>query len=71
MVIVILLVTYVVPQAASVFTNSKRALPGLTVAMLALSAFIRNYGWLLLLGIIAALSGWARWPCWPAPACPS
>jgi general secretion pathway protein F len=54
-VIVIFLVTYVVPQVASVFTNSKRALPGLTVAMLALSAFIRNYGWLLLLGIIAAV----------------
>jgi general secretion pathway protein F len=54
-VIVIFLVTYVVPQVASVFTNSKRALPGLTVAMLALSAFIRNYGWLLLLGIVAAV----------------
>lgn len=54
-VIVIFLVTYVVPQVASVFTNSKRALPGLTVAMLALSAFIRSYGWLLLLGIIAAV----------------
>lgn len=52
-IIVIFLVTYVVPQVASVFTNSKRALPGLTVAMLAISAFIRNYGWLLLLGLIA------------------
>lgn len=53
-VIVIFLVTYVVPQVASVFTNSKRALPALTVAMLAISAFIRNYGWLLLLGLVAA-----------------
>jgi general secretion pathway protein F len=43
-VIVTFLVTYVVPQVASVFTNSKRALPGLTVAMLAISAFVRNYG---------------------------
>jgi general secretion pathway protein F len=54
-VIVIFLVTYVVPQVASVFTNSKRALPALTVAMLAISAFIRNYGWLLLLGIVAGV----------------
>ena len=54
-VIVIFLVTYVVPQVASVFTNSKRALPGLTVAMLAISAFLRSYGWLLLLGIAAAV----------------
>jgi general secretion pathway protein F len=53
-IIVIFLVTYVVPQVASVFTNSKRALPALTVAMLAISAFIRNYGWLLLLGLIGA-----------------
>ncbi len=52
-VIVIFLVTYVVPQVASVFTNSKRALPGLTVAMLAISAFIRNYGWLMLLALVA------------------
>ena len=47
--IVIFLVTYVVPQVASVFTSSKRALPGLTVAMLATSDFLRSYGlWLLL-----------------------
>jgi general secretion pathway protein F len=55
-VIVIFLVTYVVPQVASVFTSSKRALPGLTVAMLAISAFVRSYGWLML-GLIAASSG--------------
>ena len=48
-VIVIFLVTYVVPQVASVFTSSKRALPALTVAMLAISDFVRSYGWLLLL----------------------
>jgi len=52
-VIVIFLVTYVVPQVASVFASSKRTLPFLTVAMLAVSAFIRSYGWLLLL-ILAA-----------------
>ena len=56
-VIVIFLVTYVVPQVASVFTNSKRALPGLTVAMLAISSFLRSWGWalLLLLGAGAGL----------------
>jgi general secretion pathway protein F len=51
-VIVIFLVTYVVPQVASVFT-SKRALPALTVAMLAISGFLRSWGWLLLLAIAA------------------
>jgi general secretion pathway protein F len=53
-VIVVFLVTYVVPQVASVFVSSKRALPGLTVAMLAISAFLREYGWLLLLAILAS-----------------
>jgi general secretion pathway protein F len=53
-VIVVFLVTYVVPQVASVFTSSKRALPGLTVAMLAVSGFVRNWGWLLLLALVAA-----------------
>jgi general secretion pathway protein F len=54
LVIVTFLVTYVVPQVASVFTSSKRALPGLTVAMLAISAFVRSWGWALAL---AALGG--------------
>ncbi len=47
-VIVIFLVTYVVPQVATVFTSSKRSLPGLTVAMLAISAFMREWWWLML-----------------------
>ncbi|WP_204292557.1 type II secretion system F family protein, partial [Klebsiella pneumoniae] len=42
--IVIFLVTYVVPQIATVFTSSKRALPALTVAMLAISDFVRTWG---------------------------
>ena len=37
-IIVVFLVTYVVPQVATVFTSSKRALPLLTLAMLGLSA---------------------------------
>ncbi|WP_088283256.1 type II secretion system inner membrane protein GspF [Ideonella sp. A 288] len=49
LVIVIFLVTYVVPQVASVFTSSKRALPWLTTAMLATSDFVRTWGWLALL----------------------
>ena len=51
-VIVIFLVSYVVPQVASVFAGSKRALPFLTVAMLGISSFIRNWGWLLLLILV-------------------
>ena len=47
-VIVLFLVGYVVPQVASVFAGTKRALPLLTVVMLAISDFVRGYGWLML-----------------------
>ena len=46
-VIVMFLVGYVVPQVANVFAGTKRALPFLTVAMLAISDLVRNYGWAL------------------------
>ena len=55
-VIVLFLVTYVVPQVASVFTSSKRALPALTIAMLAISSFVRSFGWLLLVGAAAGVT---------------
>ena len=54
--IVIFLVTYVVPQVASVFTSSRRALPLLTVAMLALSQFVRDWGWLVALGVAGGIT---------------
>ena len=55
--IVIFLVTYVVPQVASVFAGSKRALPLLTVLMLGVSSFVRSYGWLLLLAVVGGVVG--------------
>ena len=61
-VIVIVLMTYVVPQIAGVFTSSKRALPPLTVAMLALSGFVRTWGWAVAAALAAGvgLFVWAR-----------
>lgn len=58
--IVIFLLTYVVPQIVSVFANTKQKLPLLTVLMLAFSDFVRNYGWMVLLAIIALAFGWRR-----------
>lgn len=52
--IVIFLVSYVVPQVASVFSGTQRALPFLTRAMLAISDGVRDWGWWLLgLGVAA------------------
>lgn len=53
-VIVLFLVSYVVPQVASVFVGTKRALPFLTVAMLAISAAVREYGWAIL-GVLVVI----------------
>ena len=56
--IVIFLVTSVVPQVAGVFAGSKRQLPLLTVAMLAISDFVRTWGWaILLLGAGGVIGG--------------
>lgn len=44
-VIVMFLVGYVVPQVANVFAGTKRALPILTVIMLAISDVVRHHGW--------------------------
>jgi general secretion pathway protein F len=55
--IVLLLMTYVVPQVANVFASSKRALPLLTVIMLGLSAFVRSWGLVLLAALAVAFAG--------------
>src|SRR5450830_854257 len=58
--IVIFLLTYVVPQIVSVFANTKQKLPVLTVIMLAISDFVRSYGWLVALILIGAFVSWRR-----------
>lgn len=46
--IVIILMTYVVPQVATVFAGTKRSLPLLTVLMMGFSDFLRSWGLVLL-----------------------
>lgn len=72
--IVIFLLTYVVPQIVSVFANTKQKLPLLTVMMLAVSDFVRSYGWIVFLAFVAAAIAWRtalkdpaikrRWHTW-------
>ena len=65
-VIVLFLVGYVVPQVAHVFAGSKHALPFLTVAMMAISDFVRGYGWMVAL-LLAAGAG-LLWQLLKSPA---
>jgi general secretion pathway protein F len=58
--IVSLMLVYVVPKVVGVFENTGQALPGLTQALITLSDFLRNNGFILL--ILLALAGWGfRW----------
>jgi general secretion pathway protein F len=50
--IVTFLLSYVVPQVVNVFASTKQSLPFLTVAMMALSGFVRAYWWAMLIGVI-------------------
>ncbi len=47
-------VSYVVPQVAQAFTSTRQQLPALTVAIVGLSAFVRQWGWLVALGLVGA-----------------
>jgi general secretion pathway protein F len=58
--IVIFLLTYVVPQIVSVFANTKQKLPFLTIVMLAVSDFVRNYGIVVAIALIGAWFMWRR-----------
>ena len=59
-IIVIFLLTYVVPQIVSVFANTKQKLPLLTVMMLAVSDFVRHYGWIVAVVVIILSIAWRR-----------
>ncbi|MDO4683854.1 MAG: type II secretion system inner membrane protein GspF [Lautropia sp.] len=48
--VIIALLTYVVPQVVSVFNQTRQDLPTLTLILIQVSAFIRHWGWLVLLG---------------------
>jgi general secretion pathway protein F len=56
--IVIFLLTYVVPQIVSVFANTKQKLPLLTVIMLGISDFVRNYGLIVAAVVVALFYAW-------------
>lgn len=56
--IVIFLLGYVVPQVVSAFSQARQELPALTRVMLALSDFVRTWGWLVGIGLVAAITAW-------------
>jgi general secretion pathway protein F len=56
--VIIGLLTYVVPQVVGVFSQTRQKLPFLTIAMLEISNFLRDWGWLVLAALIVAWFAW-------------
>lgn len=50
-----LLLGYVVPDVVKVFVNTGQELPALTRGLIATSDVVKNWGWLIVLGIIAGV----------------
>jgi len=65
--IVTFLLSYVVPQVVNVFISTKQQLPILTIMMMALSAYVRQWWWATLIAV--AVLGWVvrRILAQPAP----
>jgi general secretion pathway protein F len=55
------LVTYVIPQVATIFSQSDQALPMTTQVLVAFSTFLTTYWWLIVFGIVALAAGTSYW----------
>ena len=53
--VILFLMTYVVPQIARVFQSTKQTLPFMTRFVLGFSNFLVDWGWLLLIAIVASV----------------
>jgi general secretion pathway protein F len=54
------LMAFVVPKMVAVFDNREQAMPFITVAVIALSDFVRAWGWLLALVVVGAVVAFSR-----------
>ncbi len=60
-----LLLYFVIPKFATIFSDMGAAIPPATLALLAISSFTRNYWWVVLLavgGIVFGARSWVRTP---------
>ena len=58
--VIVALLAYVVPQVVSVFEQTEQALPFLTVALIATSDFVREWGLVVGIGLLLLFGLW-RW----------
>ena len=58
--VVAALMVFVVPELVGIFTHTKKALPPLTVGLIATSDFLRSWGVYLLVGLLLSVVGMRR-----------
>jgi type II secretory pathway component PulF len=58
---VVVMVTFILPRIVENVSGGAAALPLLTKVFLAMSDFLKSYGWLVLIGCIAIPYGFLRW----------
>lgn len=59
--IIVLLLTYVVPDIVRVFSARGADLPGLTKGLIAASGFVSDYGWMVVAGGVLAALAFRQW----------
>jgi len=52
-VVLVLLLTFIVPSITAVFADMKKVLPAPTLILIAFSSFLKSYGWIILVTVIA------------------
>jgi len=58
--IIVLMLVFVVPKVVGVFESTGQTLPALTRGLIALSTFLQNWWWLLIIGVILGAIGFVR-----------
>ncbi len=58
--IIVLMLVFVVPKVVGVFETTGQTLPALTRGLIALSTFLQNWWWLLLVGAVVGVIGFTR-----------
>jgi general secretion pathway protein F len=58
--IIVLMLVFVVPKVVGVFETTGQTLPALTRGLIALSTFLQNWWWLLIVGAVLGVIGFTR-----------
>lgn len=59
--VLVIMNAFVIPKIAQIFRGTKQTLPTVTLTVMAISDFMRNYWWMLLAFMAAGAYGFRRW----------